>query len=662
MAFLRRLLAAAATIGMAAGILAVAPIGPTPAGAATMPVMGVQFHGMWSSYTDAQRAQVLDMMAAAGVQWVRIDMAWLGFEKTGKGVMDPWYVNRADSVVNMARARNIKVLATILDTPSWANGGQADNVPPTNPQDYGDFMGWFADHFKGRVSAYELWNEPNLSGFWSTTDPAAYAAIVKAAYPVLKAHDPAGLVVAGVTSQNDTSWLTRWYDAGVQGSFDVLATHPYQGPASDAPEIPDTGQWYRMDHIKAVHTLMVQRGDGNKPIWGTEYGWSTHDNAGITEPWLQGVSEAVQADYLQRSVNWFAANHPYVTNLFWYNDRDRTNGTIQDQHYGLLHTDLSPKPAYNTLKTMLTGSGSTGGTTTTAPPSTTTTTAAPSTTTTTAPPSTTTTTVATAPAPAPTTTTTAPKKGGGKKGYTLIASDGRVFSYAAASTGSVTNFPVAPGHRIVGSASNADGSGTWSATDDGAVFTTGTASHLGGLNSGPLNKPIVGIASTPTGRGYWLVASDGGIFSFGDAAFLGSTGGISLNKPIVGMAATPSGRGYWLVASDGGIFAFGDATFRGSTGSIKLNQQIVGMASNARGDGYWMVAADGGIFAFNVPFLGSTGAIQLNRPIVGMVATGTGNGYWFAAADGGIFAYGDAQFLGSAADTGATFTAMAPVG
>jgi hypothetical protein len=43
-----------------------------------------------------------------------------------------------------------------------------------------------------------------------------------------------------------------------------------------------------------------------------------------------------------------------------------------------------------------------------------------------------------------------------------------------------------------------------------------------------------------------------------------------------------------------------------------------------------------------------------------MVATPSGGGYWFAAADGGIFAYGDADFLGSAADTGATFTAMVP--
>ncbi|MDQ1446580.1 MAG: hypothetical protein QOI20_3044, partial [Acidimicrobiaceae bacterium] len=349
-----------------------------------------------------------------------------------------------------------------------------------------------------------------------------------------------------------------------------------------------------------------------------------------------GVSEAQQADYFTRSVAWFAAKHPYVTQLFWYNDRDRTNGTTQDQHYGLLHTDYSPKPAYNAIKAMLTGGGNVQVVT---PP------AAPSTGT---------------PAPAAPATPATASPTARRKGYKLIAADGRIFSYSSAAAGSIANFAVAPGHHIVASAGTKDGGGSWSVTDNGAVFSTGNAPNLGGIDHLHLNRPIVGMAGTPTGRGYWLVATDGGIFSFGDAAFFGSTGGMPLNKPIVGMAATPTGRGYWLVATDGGVFAYGDARFFGSTGGLPLNKPIVGMAAAPNGNGYWMVAADGGIFAYNAPFLGSTGAIHLNRPIVGMVATPSGGGYWFAAADGGIFAYGDADFLGSAADTGATFTAMVP--
>jgi len=638
----RRLCAAMAMVGTAATLLIASPAATPSAGAvATLPVVGVQYHGMWSFYNDTQRAQVLDMMKAAGMEWVRIDMAWRGFEETGKGQYAAWYLNRANTIVNMARARGLKVLVTILDTPAWANGGGEKNVPPTNVSDYADFMRWMVGQFKGRVQAWEVWNEPNLSGFWSTEDPVKYAALVRAAYPAIKSVDPASQVVVGVTAGNDTDFLGRMYAAGIANSYDILSTHPYQGPANDPPEVPSEGKWWRMDHVKAVRQMMVNYGDGAKPIWATEYGWSSHENVGGEDPWMLGVSEAVQAEYLTRSLTWFKNAHPYVTNVFWYNERERVNGTVQDQFYGLLKTDLTPKPAYYALKAMQTGTGSTDGTTTTtAPPQTTTTTQAPTTTTTAAPTTTTT---------APKTTTTTKKRG-----YKLVSSDGKVFNYSSAGAGGTTSYPVPAGQRVV------SGVGGWSVTDKGAVLGTSTTPSLGGVDHLSLNKPIVGMAATPSGKGYWLVATDGGIFSFGDARFQGSTGGIKLNKPIVGMAGTPSGNGYWLVASDGGIFAFGDARFAGSTGSIRLNQPIVGMAANPNGNGYWLVASDGGIFAFGVPFNGSTGSIRLNQPIIGMVATGTGNGYWFAAADGGIFAFGDAEFLGSAADTGALFTAMVP--
>ncbi|MGH9300686.1 MAG: IPT/TIG domain-containing protein, partial [Acidimicrobiales bacterium] len=152
---------------------------------------------------------------------------------------------------------------------------------------------------------------------------------------------------------------------------------------------------------------------------------------------------------------------------------------------------------------------------------------------------------------------------------------------------------------------------------DGGVFNFGAASYDGSLGGTHLNAPIVGMAADPATGGYWLVASDGGIFSF-NAPFLGSTGAIHLNAPIVGMAADPNGGGYRLVASDGGVFNFGAASYDGSLGGTHLNAPIVGMAADPATGGYWLVASDGGIFSFNAPFLGSTGAIHLNAPIVGM--------------------------------------------
>src|SRR6202034_2856568 len=61
---------------------------------------------------------------------------------------------------------------------------------------------------------------------------------------------------------------------------------------------------------------------------------------------------------------------------------------------------------------------------------------------------------------------------------------------------------------------------------DGGIFTYGDAAFYGSTGGLHLDAPIVGMAATPDGRGYWLVAKDGGIFAFGDATFYGSTGAL----------------------------------------------------------------------------------------------------------------------------------------
>ncbi|HEV2068751.1 MAG TPA: cellulase family glycosylhydrolase [Acidimicrobiales bacterium] len=317
---------------------------PSPAVAkpSQLPAVGVNFHGMWNDYTDSDRSAVLDKLATAGVRWVRIDIGWSWFEYAGKGRVDQAMLARANKLVDSARHRGINVLLMVSNTPQWANGGLAENVPPTDPADYADFMRYIAGQFAGRVAAWQIWNEPNIDVFWSTTDPAQYAGLVRAAYPAIKSADPNAKVVIGGVSLNDDPWLSRMYDAGVTGSYDVLAAHPYQNPSDRGPEFPDDGNIWTLDHIRAVRALMVARGEVAKGLWATEFGWSS-----------DVVSEEVQADFLKRSLRFFAEQHPYVSNVFWYNARAKATGNLVEDGYGLLRRDLTEKPAYKALKTTL---------------------------------------------------------------------------------------------------------------------------------------------------------------------------------------------------------------------------------------------------------------------------------------------------------------------
>ncbi len=317
------------------------------------PAVGVQFHAMWSDYTNQQRLEVLDKLAAAGVEWVRIDMGWSSFQEDCRTCFSQWYIDRADYAVDQARARGLKVLATLWRTPSWANGGNVYE-PPDDPADYGTFAGWAAEHFRGRVSAWEVWNEPNLDGFFQGS-VREYVDLLKAAYPEFKSADPGALVVLGGPAYNDTNWLEAVYARGAQGFFDVMATHPYQAPSDLPPETPDPdgSNIWLLTHVESVRDLMVARGDGGKEIWFTEFGWSAHDTSPGAPNWKRGVTAAQQGDFMLRAIEFVKGNYPYVTHMFWYNERNRATGDVHLDNYGLMKRDLTPKPGYQVLREYL---------------------------------------------------------------------------------------------------------------------------------------------------------------------------------------------------------------------------------------------------------------------------------------------------------------------
>jgi hypothetical protein len=330
---------------------------PLPASAwSGGPAVGVQLHGMWNDYSDAQRLAVLDKIAAAHLQWVRIDMGWSSFQDGCRTCFNRWYLDRANLLVDAARERGLKVLVTAWRTPGWANNGAGELAPPANPADFGSFMTWLAGRFRGRVAAYEIWNEPDSRDFFTGT-VGQYVALVRAAYPGVKAGDPAAQVVLGGPINNNTDWLRSVYRAGAGGSFDVVATHPYMGPANLPPEAPDLrgDNIYLLTHVAAVHELMVANGDGAKPIWFTELGWSSHANSGGEANWDRGVTLQQQADYTVRAIELVRSRFPYVKNMILYNERNRATGDVQLDNYGILWRDLSDKPVYAALRRYLAG-------------------------------------------------------------------------------------------------------------------------------------------------------------------------------------------------------------------------------------------------------------------------------------------------------------------
>ncbi len=176
--------------------------------------------------------------------------------------------------------------------------------------------------------AYEIWNEPNLYYEWrgGDPDPAAYAALLKAAYVGIKAADSAAIVVtgglattgdgAGASVLGDLDFIRGMYQAGARGYFDALGSHPYGGPT--APEDKAGITCFR--RAEDQHQVMIEFGDGGTPIWATEFGWIAGcDQCDFGEHERFELSEQQQADYLVRAYRYAERNWSWMGPMFIFN-------------------------------------------------------------------------------------------------------------------------------------------------------------------------------------------------------------------------------------------------------------------------------------------------------------------------------------------------------
>ena len=63
------------------------------------PEMAVQFHGMWTAYTDDQRMAILNQLQAANIRSVRLDVSWAMLQPTNATSYDAWGVAFVDRVI-----------------------------------------------------------------------------------------------------------------------------------------------------------------------------------------------------------------------------------------------------------------------------------------------------------------------------------------------------------------------------------------------------------------------------------------------------------------------------------------------------------------------------------------------------------------------------------
>ena len=315
----------------------------------------------------------------AGAGWVRINFRlgacfsdWTSPTNVCPTADAPTALGVYDQIVDKALANNLQVLG-LISNESWP-GNQADWMQGNTETQGGDgdnayirafardAAGVLAEHFRDRVTVWEVWNEPNAwtehprEGVFyggSFIYPSNFAWLLKRSYTAIKRGQPgsSSIVVSGglfshdigigapptsgikgasllsgrpITCASEVSsgadYLCLTYAAGIasagwepgQYPLDRVGQHLYidQG----GPTSPATLSRYVQDVRQAY--LAYEGVSTAKAIEITEIGWVANPSAADFPTQLANAAANVKIAYDTFS------NMPYVTRAYWFNIQD----------------------------------------------------------------------------------------------------------------------------------------------------------------------------------------------------------------------------------------------------------------------------------------------------------------------------------------------------
>ncbi|MBC7234565.1 MAG: cellulase family glycosylhydrolase [Chloroflexi bacterium] len=360
---------------------------PTPrprpvvaAGEAPARVGGYFGYGVQAAMvTDTNTQRIMDHVKAMGFNWVKQQVEWFRYNP-GPGQYE-W--GPLDRIVDSANANGVNVLFSVVKAPKWARPpGDTDEGPPADPNTYGEFLKAMAARYKGRVKAYEIWNEQNLYYEWGgrghKLSAARYVELLKVAYRAIKSVDPGAVVVSGALTPtgvndgdiaiDDRVYLEQMYQAGLKNYCDAIGAHPsgYNNPPDadwrswndpSAPNFKGHPSFFFRGTMEGYRNIMLKYGDGGKRIWPTEFGWASVEGLGCGPApgyeYANDNTEAEQAQFLVRAYQ-MGRNWGWVGPMFaWNLNFAPVAGRFDEKAaFGIVREDWSPRPAFIALRDM----------------------------------------------------------------------------------------------------------------------------------------------------------------------------------------------------------------------------------------------------------------------------------------------------------------------
>ncbi|HEX2913639.1 MAG TPA: beta-galactosidase [Chloroflexia bacterium] len=256
---------------------------------------------------------------------IRLPVEWKTIEPE-PGKYD-WSLN--DRLLDRLNDEGFEVVAEFVTIPPWASANPAecaksDIACAFNPDNLNHFRQTVAEIAKRYpfIRYWEFWNEPEQ---WPNAgrDVCQYGRWLRAFYQSIKQVDPT-MLVAATTLAGPDYLKTLYYCIDLEDGpdkraypWDAVGYHPYN---LDRELSPSTGQVAPIDRsrIENMHQIMIQYGEGNKPIWITEIGFQS--------------DPVNQAGMLREAFDWFKSKS-YISMVILHMLHDWS-----EEFYGLMST------------------------------------------------------------------------------------------------------------------------------------------------------------------------------------------------------------------------------------------------------------------------------------------------------------------------------------